>query len=349
MNRWILLWLGMALSFGGGLIYPIADVVLAVIMGIVVWKLKGDVFKSWEVWTLGALLVIGSAFSVMWVDGLTQVFRLVGVYVVVRYVLEVKEGNNLALWVGVMIGGLVQVGFVAYQLMSGELLGGRPYGISMNASALGFAGLGMAMTPLSWVGAVMAGSGMARTMVFGIGVWVVIKPSWARLMVFLVAILSMLAVGNILNINRFESETVNRDLDAREVLVDNALALDGFGMVPLGYRGYVAETGLQRPHNIFVLGFAELGILAFPVIAVLVIWVIRNRAWWVLPFVVIGMLTEEVVSSPSAFYVLGMVWLAERGNVSKVLESAVKTVALFVGRVYPSLVRSEVPGGKKRE
>ncbi len=83
--------------------------------------------------------------------------------------------------------------------------------------------------------------------------------------------------------------------------------------IGLGYHSYTLETGRQRPHNILVLAWWELGLFTIPLVSLLIIGAIMAnvslRAIAVL--VTVGMFTDEIFARiEGQFIVLSMILMA---------------------------------------
>ena len=191
---------------------------------------------------------------------------------------------------GLLVGSSLQV--VAALTTWGSV---RPGLWSLNASIVGQIGLMFwlilpelpkpaRITP--WIfSAILIGVSVARFPLFVAGLFTLFRPGIHRIGMFLVIVGVFLAAAFTQgNLNRLDPERVQIDSQIRTELLVNAkiVAQDPelrfWQNVTIGYGigQFINETGLTRPHNVFVLLFYELGYLVI-VPAGLFAWAIYTR------------------------------------------------------------------------
>lgn len=168
-----------------------------------------------------------------------------------------------------------------------------------DASVLGLSGMAF-LNPLAGI----AGS---RTAVAGMFLFAAVSNRmiiWmfagtAFLMLFAPIILNHDPVAEF----RFTPEGLEQAQELRsEILTPDKIHPPWYGY---GYHSYVLETGLQRPHNIYVLSWYELGVLSIPLwlLVLIAIWrylPVRSSA----VLLIIGLNTDELFARPEGLFVI---------------------------------------------
>ena len=289
---------GFSLATGTTLSYYLADAGAMFFM----WRrAKQGYLFSHNGWVYGFALLIG--MTVIWSPDkflpLWTAFRIVIIFNMVR-----NTDRDSSFWFGLgiplavkMIAGLVQLTYFPDH--------SRADGWHFNASSYGQSGFMLAAGPFGWLGAIILGMSMARIPMLALALLGFLR--WNRQGfiyggVTLVVVLMMTTnFGN----ERFSVSSVEVAIDRQRQTLEgigsakiSSTSVCGpirereWQLLGYGYHGYCASTGLQRPHNVFVLSWWELGILAVPF-------------WW---FVVFGLAS---IRSRLVVALFPLIWFAE--------------------------------------
>lgn len=219
---------------------------------------------------------------------------------------------------------VVQIAVVAVQLPENS----RPWGMSMNASVLGQAGMIFSAGGMGPLGAVTLGLSTARSAALGLAVYTVFKRRWGAWAIAFLAAAVFLVSMHQLTPGRLQLGDIARPGFDGGILPSAQLRVDGIteGTVapppadseapPIrervwswhgyGYHGYYLSTGLQRPHNLWVLSWWDLGVLAVPFWGLVFYGCWRLRNPMVPALLAMGMITEEMISRPEGFYMVAI-------------------------------------------
>lgn len=236
----------------------------------------------------------------------------------VRMILTYSAASAVALrgfYVGVFSVFALQFGFVVFEAPDLS----RFDGLSYNAANYGVSGLVLLATPLAPVGAVTLGLSAARVPLAAAALmWVRVPSVKLAALVVLAAVISV-GVSEWKVPGRFTTDNVTESIDNRELLNGgiqapvNTVELAGDCGIPrarewqllgFGWHGYCLSTGIQRPHNIFVLSWWDLGVLAIPFWSLVGFgaWKLRDRPL-LIPLLFTGMYTDELFRPESAYLV----------------------------------------------
>lgn len=206
----------------------------------------------------------------------------------------------------------------------------RLFGLSLNASQMGQSGMVvMAWPMLAPLGAVTLGLSTARSAAAGLIIFAIFTRTrwlwlWAAVAAFVFLFVMFaktpdrLSTGGINEGWMWRTQIIDRGASDQE-LTDELLEACGpvrprvWSWYGYGYHGYCAETGLQRPHNLWILSAWDLGIFAVPFWSALFYgaWKLRRNPM-VLGLLAVGMITEEMFARPEGFYMIAIAFAAKR-------------------------------------
>ena len=180
---------------------------------------------------------------------------------------------------GLLVGSSLQV--VAALTTWGAV---RPGLWSLNASVVGQIGLMFwlilpelpkpARIAPWFFSAILIGVSVARLPLFVGGVFLLFRPGIRQIGMFLVIVGVFLAAAfSQGNLNRFDPGRIQADSQIRVELLQTGQQT---GLIGYGIGQFINETGLTRPHNVFVLLFYELGYLVIVPVG-LFAWAIYTR------------------------------------------------------------------------
>lgn len=209
---------------------------------------------------------------------------------------------------------LIHSGIITFQYLALHIA--RVTGLQHNASILGMAGL--AMFPY---GAIVTGLSLSRTALPVAAMFGLLTKSRLILTASIFAIFLSITVGMFVTPDRYGMAGIMRDWHIRALAIDGTNDIEDSRISELldvptverkwsiygyGWTQYVPKTGKVAPHNMFVLSYWEMGILAVP------FWLILFAMWWrysgdirlLLAVVIIGMFTVDLYSRIEGIYVV---------------------------------------------
>lgn len=223
----------------------------------------------------------------------------------------VANWNVNARWFNLLAG--VQLIWIAVEFTNGEF---RPSALSDNGSALGVGAL-MAFTPLN---ALLVGVSLSRTALAGLAFYAFLRQSGIVWLLLILAIIAHIFVQLQVQPGRFTSVNIEHSIDNRIAAIDGTnTELATRPVDPIepkgrswqwygyGYGGYVEATGVIQPHNVYLLSYWELGVLAVPFWILLLILAIRSRNLFLaVPALMALVVDEWYTLTEGVFYLL--VW-----------------------------------------
>jgi hypothetical protein len=282
--------------------------------------------------TLGAMLP-----GLLWTDDLfysaTLIGRMFALSVIATALLR-RQRDVLTLSLGFAIGVAVQsLGLLATITVH------RPPGLSENASQVSSTGLVLWMvSPLAGAGwfavagaALHMGIGLGRTALLAAGIFTLFALSKYRIAAF-GAVLALAVLASVLQGDLARlipgSDRMQGSVEIREAQFTDHGA-EYTRATGMGWGSYLATTGEDRPHNVVLLAWYELGVLSLIPAGVLTWAVWRRRVPWMMlaPLVALGMLTEELTGRPEGAYMLATVavaYLVSSARANRSLSPAVR-------------------------
>lgn len=200
----------------------------------------------------------------------------------------------------------------------------RVHGISINASQLGQTGfVFMAWPPLYPVAALTLGLSTARAAALGLIIFALFARTRRLFMWSGVAAAVFLTIIFWKTPDRIMPSGIITGLEWRGQIIEQGASeqdltgelLAACGPVRervwrwygYGYHGYCLQTGLQRPHNILVLSWWDIGVFAVPFWLLAGYGAYRTRRYGMLAaLVAVGMITEELFGRPEGFYMVAI-------------------------------------------
>lgn len=283
-------------------------------------------FVYWNEWILGAtgIVLVSSIWSS---DPVAGVLFFISVNVL--YAFWKSPVDKELLFTGIVIGIMFLASLAYLEIVI--LHDPRPETFLVkDASLLGLIGMS-GISPLAGI----AGS---RTAVAGI--WIFALLTGKRFgFILAVAASVMLFTPTIIgldNSSRFTIQGIEQSDSLRDEISTSPTDVPWYGY---GFHSYVLETESQRPHNIFILSWYELGIFSIP------FWILLLFALPIPPkfpfrFVAIvipvGLMTDEFFSRPEGLFVL-----FNLGLLTHVYSSRIRFFTRFYGRIKEQ--RRDVP------
>lgn len=242
-------------------------------------------------------------------------FRVIALYSLLR-----DFRPNRAFWIGSGIVLAFQLVFMAIQLP----VQARPPGLSANASQVGQTGLVFAAGPLGPLAAITLGISTARSAAMGLAIYTFLARTRYAWMVACMAAVIFVAVAHEKTPQRIGLAGIKQGISDRNDLIDGVPST-GQAIVHLlatdcgpvrerewswhgyGYHGYCLSTGQQRPHNLWVTSWWELGVFSIPFWALVAYGAWKLRGPMTPALFAVGMITEELFSRPEGFYMVAVV------------------------------------------
>lgn len=257
-------------------------------------------------WIILSCLSVGVVWAPIPGNIVYMVCAVVTAYL--AYVLMHRNG----FFFGLAVVCAVQIGVLGYQYVFTDAV--RPNGITDNASVVGLAGLfGLPSLPM----ALMGGLSLSRTAIVGAVAGTFFQGRRYAIAAGVLVIVSV-TVGFLHTPDRYTSldrflYDYNLRLDtlkgtSKEVALHREYEVRDVEWTWHGYGfgNYYAGTGRIQPHNTFIRGWYELGVLSFVVWGCLGwLWWRWGRDWRLLAMVlVVGSLTDELLGSVNGVYML---------------------------------------------
>lgn len=203
----------------------------------------------------------------------------------------------------------------------------RPLTFSINSevmAAVGFAALGPTLLGMAAATLTIGVSG-ARLPVALLAMTAVLTRRRAYIVSAVAVSVMFVIQAAIISPERLSFDRLNRDWGIRETLIDlsntdNAKAVIAshrpdllekpimrkWSVLGYGYRSYVENTAASTPHNIFILAWYEMGILAIPFFGA-AFWLIRRwPVWAILSAVAYITFVDTWYWMPSAVYAIAL-------------------------------------------
>lgn len=301
---------GLVLAAGTTRLWFLADLFLIL---IVLWRGRREFHSHWTVTSLAGIIGVTALWSPDPLAAILTAWRIIALYSLVysfRLTRQAKFGVGLVL--------VLQLAVTLTQLDQHRL-----FGLSFNASNMGQAGLVfMAWPGIGPFAALTLGLSTARSAALALVIYTVLRRSryvwtWA-----IVAALIFVGVTLWQSPERISPAGIEKAVSMRSDLDAGVPSLENItGEVELacgrprprswqvlgyGYHGYCVSTGLQRPHNFWILSFYDLGVLFFPFWAVLFIAAWRLKHPMIPALLALGLITEELFARPEGVYLIAI-------------------------------------------
>lgn len=303
---------GLILALGTTRIWLLADFLL---FFYVLWQPRKRLRGHWIIYSLAGIIGITALWSPDPVAAILTAVRVVCLYSVARSLTIDRK-----FWTGAAAVLAVQLVIAVIQLPNET----RPFGLSMNASQLGQTGFVYMATPLAPIAAFTLGLSTARSAALGLIVLNIGRRSRRLFAWSVVAAAIFLTVIFWKTPDRIQPAGIAEATTNREALVDGVVPATSVSATELesacgearprawkvvgyGWHGYCASTGLQRPHNLWILSFWDLGILSVPFWTLVAIGAWKSRQYsMIAALVAVGMITEELFARPEGFYMIAV-------------------------------------------
>ena len=260
-----------------------------ILVGLLLWK---RYFIWWNKWLVAAsgIILISSIWSDDPVSGALYFITLNVLYAVWKSPIDKRKLFRWGMILTLGIAMLAQIEITWF----GDI---RPEALSKDASILGLSGMSFA-SPL-------AGFSGSRTAVAGIWLFAILTLRWTPFILAIVATLALFYAALFVpeSVQRFTIEAVQHADSLRDTISVSPVEAPWYGF---GYHSYNFETGAQRPHNIFILSWYELGLLSIP-FWTFVLFSIKLAAipWRIIAiFIPVGLLTDEFFARPEGLFVI---------------------------------------------
>ncbi len=301
---------GIILALGTSRLCFRADVFLVL---LILHRGRAGFRTHWTVITLAGILGVTAIWSPDPLAAILVAWRIVALYSLVR---SFQLTRRAQYGIGAVLA--VQILVTATQLDESRL-----FGVSFNASSFGQAGfVFMAWPGLAPLAAVSLGLSTARAPAVALMIYVVLRRSryvWAWSVVAAVIYVSLTLWQSPERITLAGAERAvemrsnlgggvptSQNLDVELVEACGTPRPRSWLVLGYGYHGYCASTGLQRPHNFWILSFYDLGVLFFPFWAVLLIAAWRLKHPMIPALLALGLVTEELFARPEGVYLVAI-------------------------------------------
>ena len=298
---------GLIVALGATVLWFLADLFLVL---FVTYRGKEHFRWHWIPASVAGILALSAIWSPDPAAGLMAAVRIICLYSLLA--------SAKFSWRPVMLVMAVHLGIVFWQIG----FTGRPYGLTTNASQLGQISMVLIQSPAAPIAALTLGFSGARVAAAGLVLIALLDRSKHVWLYSLLAGAVFVVFALQTDPNRILPAGIQQSVEWRESLnegqatpqdIADELRLAcgeprerAWSVLGYGYHGYCASTGLQRPHNLWVLSWYELGVLAVPLWALVFYGAWKIRSPQLLALLAIGMVTDESYARPEGFYTLAL-------------------------------------------
>lgn len=285
------------------------------LIAYVLWQPRQRLHSHWIVWSLAGIIGVTALWSPDPLSAVLAALRVIFLYSVARSLTVDRK-----FWSGAGAVLAVQLVIALVQLPTEA----RVFGLSLNASQMGQTGFVFMATPLAPIAALTLGLSTARAAALGL---IVLNISRRSRRLFAWSVLAAVIFMTVMlwkTPDRISPVGIVHSYTDRELLAEGTVSetsvsaqelrdacgeprVRAWKVVGYGWHGYCASTGLQRPHNLWILSWWDLGVLAVPFWTLAAVGAWKSRQYGMIAaLVAVGMITEELFARPEGFYMIAV-------------------------------------------